>query len=58
VNILIAVFNLVPALRDRIPGYFLGERLDEATGMAEQVLSSPGPMPPGEAISDSSHKFL
>jgi DNA-binding transcriptional MerR regulator len=46
------VFNLVPALRDRIPGYFLGERLDEATGMAEQVLSSPGPMPPGEVISE------
>jgi DNA-binding transcriptional MerR regulator len=46
------VFNLVPALRDRIPGYFLGERLDEATGVVEQVMSSPGSMPPGEAISE------
>jgi methanogenic corrinoid protein MtbC1 len=46
------VFNMLPALRARIPGYFLGERLDEATGAVEQVLSSPGSMPPGEAISE------
>jgi DNA-binding transcriptional MerR regulator len=44
------VFNMLPALRDRIPGYFLGERLDEAPGVVEQVLSSPGPMPPGETV--------
>jgi hypothetical protein len=46
------VFNLVPALRARIPGYFLGKRLDEAPQAVEQVLSSPRPMPPGEAISE------
>jgi DNA-binding transcriptional MerR regulator len=44
------VFNLLPALRDRIPGYFLGERLDEALKVVEQLLSSPGSMPSGEAI--------
>lgn len=46
------VFNVLPALRPRIPGYFLGERLDEAPGVAEQVLSSPTPMPSGEPISE------
>jgi DNA-binding transcriptional MerR regulator len=44
------VFNLVPALRARIPGYFLGERLDDAPRVVEQVLSSPRPMPSGEPI--------
>jgi len=46
------VFNLVPALCERIPGYFLGERLDEASQVVERVLSSPGPLPSGEAISE------
>jgi DNA-binding transcriptional MerR regulator len=46
------VFNVLPALRPRIPGYFLGERLDEAPGVAEGVLTSPGPTPPGEPISE------
>jgi len=46
------VFNMLPALRAQIPGYFLGERLDEAPMVVEQILSSPGPMPPGEPISE------
>jgi DNA-binding transcriptional MerR regulator len=47
------VFNVLPELRKRMPGYFLGERLDEAPRVVEQVLSSPGSMPPGEAISET-----
>ena len=42
------VFNLVPALRARIPGHFLGESLEEAPQMVEKVLSSPTMMPPLE----------
>jgi len=46
------VFNLVPALRERIPGYFLGERLDEAPQVVGQVLASPRPLPLGKVISE------
>ena len=47
------VFNLVPALRARIPGHFLGESLDEAPQVVERVLSSPTLMPPLEAVSET-----
>jgi DNA-binding transcriptional MerR regulator/methylmalonyl-CoA mutase cobalamin-binding subunit len=47
------VFNLVPTLRDRIPGHFLGEGLDEAPQVVERVLSSPTLMPPIEAVSEA-----
>jgi DNA-binding transcriptional MerR regulator/methylmalonyl-CoA mutase cobalamin-binding subunit len=47
------VFNLLPALRTRIPGYFLGERLDEAPQAVEQVLSSTRPIPSGESASEA-----
>ncbi|UCC87323.1 MAG: MerR family transcriptional regulator [Anaerolineales bacterium] len=40
------VFNLLPALRSLIPGYFLGERLDLAHQVVEQMLSSPPELPP------------
>lgn len=46
------IFNIVPALRARIPGHFLGERLEEAPQVVEQVLTSPRPMPSGEAVSE------
>ena len=39
------VFNLVPALRERIPGYFLGERLERASQTVEQVLSAAPALP-------------
>jgi DNA-binding transcriptional MerR regulator len=34
------IFNLIPELRRRIPGHFLGERLDEGLQTAEYILST------------------
>jgi hypothetical protein len=39
------VFNLNPALAERIPGYFIGESLDEAPRIIEQLLGSPPSLP-------------
>jgi DNA-binding transcriptional MerR regulator/methylmalonyl-CoA mutase cobalamin-binding subunit len=52
------VFNLLPGLRNRIPGYFLGERINEAPSVVEQVLSSPPPLPKIEAVSEEYKKAL
>lgn len=52
------VFNLLPALRNRIPGYFLGESLDQAPQMVEQVLSSPPPLPQIETASEAYQQAL
>jgi DNA-binding transcriptional MerR regulator len=41
------VFNLLPDLRARIPGHFLGEGIDDGVHMAEQILVSPYPLPAG-----------
>ncbi len=38
-----AVFNYLPALRARIPGYFLGDRLDVVVQVVEQLLLLPRP---------------
>lgn len=40
------VFNQVPALRERIPGIFLGEKLDTAVGEVERLLVAPPSLPP------------
>jgi DNA-binding transcriptional MerR regulator len=34
------IFNLIPELRRRIPGHFLGERLDEGLQTAEYILAT------------------
>ena len=39
------VFNLLPALRARIPGQFLGERLETAPQVVEQLMTTPQPPP-------------
>jgi DNA-binding transcriptional MerR regulator len=41
------VFNLLPDLRERIPGRFLGEKIEAGVQMAEQILASPYPLPAG-----------
>ena len=41
------VFNLLPDLRGRIPGYFLGEKIEDAVQLVEQILASPYPLPAG-----------
>lgn len=47
------IFNLLPALRDRVPGHFLGERIDLAVQTVEARISAPRPLPPVEAISEA-----
>ena len=41
------VFNVLPDLRGRIPGHFLGEKIEDGVQMAEQILASPYPLPAG-----------
>jgi methanogenic corrinoid protein MtbC1 len=44
-----AIFNKIPALRDRIPAYFLGEHLEQTAHMVKQVMgnmvAAPGTFP-------------
>lgn len=44
------VFNLIPELRERIPGHFLGERLDVAPQVVEQLMAAPRPQSAREAV--------
>jgi DNA-binding transcriptional MerR regulator len=37
------IFNRIPALRERIPAFFLGETLDEALERIERLLAAPPP---------------
>lgn len=46
-----AVFNFLPQLRDRMPGYFLSERLDGVVGRVNELLSAPPPTPTYEVAS-------
>ena len=39
------VFNLLPGLRERIPGYFLGEKIEGGVQRAEEILAAPDPVP-------------
>lgn len=52
------IFNRAPALRQRIPGHFLGEGLQLAAQIVEQLLMSPRPAPPVEAVSDACRRAL
>jgi DNA-binding transcriptional MerR regulator len=47
------IFNLLPDLRARIPGHFLGERLDAAPRVVESLMTSPRPTPTVEAIPEA-----
>ncbi|MEM7801289.1 MAG: MerR family transcriptional regulator, partial [Chloroflexota bacterium] len=40
-----AVFNHIPLLRERMPGYFLGEKIKNVPHIIEQLLTNPPPMP-------------
>ena len=40
------IFNRIPALRERIPGIFLGETLEEAVDKVEQLVQTPVLLPP------------
>jgi DNA-binding transcriptional MerR regulator len=39
------VFNTIPALRKRIPGYFLGETIEESLGIIEPLIQNPKSVP-------------
>jgi DNA-binding transcriptional MerR regulator len=52
------IFNLSPALRQRIPGHFLGERLADAPQIVESLLVAPGPAPAPESVTEEYHRAL
>jgi MerR family transcriptional regulator, light-induced transcriptional regulator len=47
------IFNLIPKLREHIPGHFLGEQLDQAPQVVERLLTARRPMPDAKPISVS-----
>jgi DNA-binding transcriptional MerR regulator len=47
------VFTLLPSLRPRIPGHFLGEGLEEAPQGVEGLMSMPRPSPEVKAASEA-----
>jgi DNA-binding transcriptional MerR regulator len=47
------VFNLVPGLRARVPGHFLGERLELAPQAVEALMAVPRPLPSAEPVPDA-----
>jgi hypothetical protein len=44
------IFNLLPELRARIPGHFLGERLDLAPKAIEALMAAPRPVPETQPV--------
>ncbi len=46
------IFSIVPRLRHRIPGYFLGETIEEATEIVDRLLTLSVPMPATENVPD------
>lgn len=54
------IFNHLPPVRTRIPGYFLGEHLDHSAQVVEQLLLSPrlAPPPAGMATSEAYQQAL
>ncbi len=51
-------FNQVPALRQRIPGHFLGERLEDVPHQLERWLAEPAPAPQAEPAPDPYRQAL
>lgn len=46
------IFNMAPQLRQRIPGYFLGETIEEAVQMVERLLTFGVPAPTVKQLPD------
>ncbi len=56
-----AIFNSLPALRTRIPGHFLGDRLDVTPQGVEQLLTAPrltSPPPAGQGATEQHYQAL
>lgn len=47
------VFNWLPELRARIPGHFLGERLDLAPQVVESLMVAPRSVPPAQPVPEA-----
>jgi DNA-binding transcriptional MerR regulator/methylmalonyl-CoA mutase cobalamin-binding subunit len=47
------IFNLLPTLREHIPGHFLGERLESAPRAVEALMTTPCPPPAVEAVPEA-----
>lgn len=52
------VFNTVPRLRQRIPGYFLGETMEQATQTVDRLLTSGMPAPTIKHVPDFYQRAL
>lgn len=52
------IFNSSPALRQRIPGHFLGKSLDQAPRVVEQLMFSPVSTPAIASISETYQQAL
>jgi len=50
------IFNRLSALRDRIPGHFLGERLELSSQVVETLMVTPGPLPVAESVPVAYHR--
>jgi hypothetical protein len=44
------IFNLLPALRERIPGHFLGEQLEAVPQRVDSLMAAPHPVPTTQKI--------
>jgi MerR family transcriptional regulator, light-induced transcriptional regulator len=52
------IFNVVPALRQRIAGHFLGESIQTAPGVIESLMSAPRPPAGVEEIAETYQQAL
>lgn len=52
------IFSSLPALRGRIPGHYLGDRLEAAAPSVERILVSPPPQPKPAALSQTLRRAL
>jgi DNA-binding transcriptional MerR regulator len=50
------IFNLLPRLRERVPGHFLGERLELVPEAVESLMVAPRPTPETAAIPEASRQ--
>jgi DNA-binding transcriptional MerR regulator len=52
------IFNLLPALRRRVAGHFLGEALETAPQVVETLMTAPHPVPIPEEVPEAYHEAL
>jgi DNA-binding transcriptional MerR regulator len=52
------IFNLLPSLRSRIAGHFLGEVLEASPQAVESLMAAPRPVPAAERISEAYRQSL